>query len=399
MKRGSLNSRQFRDSLQNSKIALRYNALLEDYLDLQKEFVSKKKKLQMEQQKREMLLHEVRFLRQRHSDLMKSQQCDQVEQEHQYAYMNDVPVRKERNLFVRKINSEQEGSRSMKELGWKTPPSIEKPMNFPINEKKNGKRLKCLHVKCPSTVVDAAYLSLISLGLEDQNGVCEKFKRENDPEVGCVSALVQVINLTSSTNQPTSKYRQRKKKSMVKQNESKGGVGVVKVQVPESTKEAVNQTLSSIEHLQTQLPQFLTLSHPQFLSQMPPLQQAHTLFSLAKITSTLFSLKLRCRGVDPRGHPIKSEFERLSLYQRKLERLMELSEAQRHDMRNISGGEGPNVSYQEQAGQKRKYPSSEETAAEEFEEEDFEVEELLHDSNGSIKEPIVIDLSSDDDED
>ncbi|KAK7260960.1 hypothetical protein RIF29_27263 [Crotalaria pallida] len=65
----------------------------------------------------------------------------------------------------------------------------------------------------------------------------------------------------------------------------------------------------------------------------------------------------------------------------------------------LSGGEGPNVSYQEQAGQKRKYPSSEETAAEEFEEEDFEVEELLHDSNGSIKEPIVIDLSSDDDED
>lgn len=71
--------------------------------------------------------------------------------------------------------------------------------------------------------------------------------------------------------------------------------------------------------------------------------------------------------------------------------------AQRQDMSNIDGGEGPNVNYQEQAGQKRKCPSSEETAAEEI--QGKATGELLIDSNGSIKEPIVIDISDDDDDD
>ncbi|XP_019447589.1 PREDICTED: uncharacterized protein LOC109350750 isoform X2 [Lupinus angustifolius] len=105
MKRGSLNSSQFHTSLRNSKIALKYNALLEDYLDLQKEYVSKKKKIEAEKQKREVLLDEVRFLRQRHLYLMKSQ-CAKVEPElgpHQNADTNHLPVRKERNHFVKKF--------------------------------------------------------------------------------------------------------------------------------------------------------------------------------------------------------------------------------------------------------------------------------------------------------
>ncbi|CAL0333073.1 unnamed protein product [Lupinus luteus] len=145
MKRGSLNSPQFPGSLHNSKITLKYNALLEDYLDLQKEYVSKKKKIEAEKQKREVLLDEVRFLRQRHLYLTKSQ-CAKVEPElgpHQNADTNDLPVRKERNHFVKKSNIVQESNRSVKEHVWKTA-SIEKKkaINLSINEKKSGKRIK-----------------------------------------------------------------------------------------------------------------------------------------------------------------------------------------------------------------------------------------------------------------
>ncbi|KAJ0090775.1 hypothetical protein Patl1_12594 [Pistacia atlantica] len=45
--------------------------LLQEYLEVQKEFVSKKKKLKIAKQKREILLAEVRFLRQRHNHLKK----------------------------------------------------------------------------------------------------------------------------------------------------------------------------------------------------------------------------------------------------------------------------------------------------------------------------------------
>lgn len=36
MKRGAVNSRQFCGSMENSKLSNKYNALLEDYLELQK---------------------------------------------------------------------------------------------------------------------------------------------------------------------------------------------------------------------------------------------------------------------------------------------------------------------------------------------------------------------------
>ena len=72
-------------------------------------------------------------------------------------------------------------------------------------------------------------------------------------------------------------------------------------------------------------------------------------------------------------------------------------------MTDISSGEGPKMNkYQEQAGQKRKYPSSEEQsvqiAAGELVNVKKETVEVLGDNNGSIKEPIVIDISDDDDD-
>ncbi|CAL0333072.1 unnamed protein product [Lupinus luteus] len=111
------------------------------------------------------------------------------------------------------------------------------------------------------------------------------------------------------------------------------------------------------------------------------------LSSLFSLLSSLFSLliffilyfhstvKLRCRGLNPQAHPIKSEFDKLTLYQRKLERLFHLAQAQKQDA---------NVNYEDdQPAQKRKFQSSQQP------------EDQFH---PTIQEPILIHLSSDDDD-
>ncbi|KAF4373179.1 hypothetical protein CsatB_008535 [Cannabis sativa] len=65
MKRVSVNSRQSQLQKDEAVINLRHQCLLQDYLELQKEFVSKKKKLKVVTETRDTLLAEVRFLRQR----------------------------------------------------------------------------------------------------------------------------------------------------------------------------------------------------------------------------------------------------------------------------------------------------------------------------------------------
>ncbi|KAL4285516.1 hypothetical protein GQ457_16G000410 [Hibiscus cannabinus] len=61
---------------QETRARLKHQTLLQEFLDLQKEFVSKKKKLQAKNQRRDVLLAEVRFLRQRYNYLsvIKSQE-------------------------------------------------------------------------------------------------------------------------------------------------------------------------------------------------------------------------------------------------------------------------------------------------------------------------------------
>jgi len=59
--------------------------------------------------------------------------------------------------------------------------------------------------------------------------------------------------------------------------------------VPEPVMDAANNTLSNLQLLRTHFNDFLSLSDPQTLSQMPPLQRANALFILAKITSTLLA--------------------------------------------------------------------------------------------------------------
>ncbi|XP_022729399.1 uncharacterized protein LOC111284754 [Durio zibethinus] len=80
MKRASLNShRQYNNSVdEEARARLKHQNLLQEFLELQKEFVSKKKKLQTVNQKRETLLAEVRFLRKRYSylSMIKSQEYE-----------------------------------------------------------------------------------------------------------------------------------------------------------------------------------------------------------------------------------------------------------------------------------------------------------------------------------
>ncbi|XP_059460947.1 uncharacterized protein LOC132190083 [Corylus avellana] len=73
MKRVSMDSHQSRPTNVEAKAKLKYQNLLQDYLELQKEFVSKKRKLQTAKLNRENLLSEVRFLRRRRKYLLKSQ--------------------------------------------------------------------------------------------------------------------------------------------------------------------------------------------------------------------------------------------------------------------------------------------------------------------------------------
>ncbi|KAL7602162.1 hypothetical protein Lser_V15G22556 [Lactuca serriola] len=189
-----------------------------------------------------------------------------------------------------------------------------------------------------------------------------------------------------------------------------GGGGVV----PESITEAANRTSINFQEFQTNFLDFLPLCDSDTLSELDPLQRAQSLLLLAKATTTLFTLKLRCNGVDPDDHPVRSELERLNLYQEKLDRSLNLSKAplrpsatlnyqaatrfiehslpdltsdQRKNMREISRREGVksgNVS------KKRKYLSSDKpsvrTAAQEFLEK--AARELLGNDKSSFKGPL-----------
>ncbi|GLT85229.1 hypothetical protein SLE2022_034250 [Rubroshorea leprosula] len=69
MKRVPLYPHQPNSMDNQAKARSKHQTLLEDYLELQKDFVSMKKKLQKKKQERETLWAEVRFLRRRHEYL------------------------------------------------------------------------------------------------------------------------------------------------------------------------------------------------------------------------------------------------------------------------------------------------------------------------------------------
>ncbi|KAL3500301.1 hypothetical protein ACH5RR_039394 [Cinchona calisaya] len=242
----------------------------------------------------------------------------------------------------------------------------------------------------------------------------------------------------------------KEKNSSPTASSGNGGGGSGATIVPESVMDAVNRTSINIEEVGIFFDDFLSLCDGDILSQMDPLQRAQSLLLIAKITTTLFTLRLRCNGVNPDEHPIKSEHERLRLYQEKVQRCIELSKAplrpsatinaqaatrfiehslpdltkeQKQSMREISRREGPTIKYLERSvHKKRKYESTEkqsvQTAAKEFlekaarellgdnkgrfkgplqlDDSDAEIDELFDDCNNSSKEPILVDDSDED---
>lgn len=196
--------------------------------------------------------------------------------------------------------------------------------------------------------------------------------------------------------------------------------------IPESVIEAANKTLTNTEQLKSHIQQFISISSdPDVFSQMEPLQRAQSLFFLAKASTTLFALRLKCNGVDINEHRVKTELERLSLYQEKLERAVNLSKAplkpsatlnyqaatrfiehslpdltneQRQSMRDISRG-GVRSKEHRNAKKKRKVQTervSVRAAAQEFLEK--ATQELFGANKGDMKGPLRLDSSDDEDQ-
>nr|GEU49728.1 nuclear nucleic acid-binding protein C1D [Tanacetum cinerariifolium] len=83
--------------------------------------------------------------------------------------------------------------------------------------------------------------------------------------------------------------------------------------VPEPVLESINRTSSNMKQFQTQFNDVLLplLNDQDFINNEPkdPLQKAHFFMLLAKATTTLYTMKLRCNGVDPDDHPVRSELK------------------------------------------------------------------------------------------
>ncbi|KNA09664.1 hypothetical protein SOVF_151430 [Spinacia oleracea] len=189
--------------------------------------------------------------------------------------------------------------------------------------------------------------------------------------------------------------------------------------IPEKVMEGVRRTLANIDELQSKFDEFLSLaSDPDVLSQLPPLERAQSLLLLSKLTSVLLSVRLRCSGVYPDHHPIKGELDRLSRYQEKLERFVDISKAplrpstkvntqaatrfiehslpdltaeQRKRMRAISKGDEGRMKYSERNIQKkRKTPLSDMKSVREAAEDFLQkaARELLGETNGGVKGPL-----------
>ncbi|CAN1802332.1 Nuclear nucleic acid-binding protein C1D, partial [Linum perenne] len=97
--------------------------------------------------------------------------------------------------------------------------------------------------------------------------------------------------------------------------------------VPDSALDSVNTTFTNLEQVEANLLQFQSLADPDVISEMPPLERGQSLLMVAKATTILFALRLRCNGLHPDEHPVNAELDRINLYEKKLDRLMDLSKA------------------------------------------------------------------------
>ncbi|CAN8265087.1 unnamed protein product [Cochlearia groenlandica] len=176
-----------------------------------------------------------------------------------------------------------------------------------------------------------------------------------------------------------------------------GNGGAAAGMVPESAVEAVKQTLAHLEELKPQLEEMLSLAEPEILAQMKPLQRAKTMYLLAEATTTIFALRLRCTGVNPDDHRVRTEIERLNVYKEKFLRcvdrskeplrpttvlnrhaatrfiehsLPDLTSAQKQNFRDLGKGQKSRIKYSETTAKKRKCQSNDkqsvQSAAKEF---------------------------------
>lgn len=188
--------------------------------------------------------------------------------------------------------------------------------------------------------------------------------------------------------------------------------------VPEPVMDSVNRTLVGLDELRNNFLHFLTLCEPEVLEEMPPIDRAQSLLLLARATSTIVTLRLRCSGVHPDDHPINSEHERLRLYEDKLQRAIDFSKVpvrpsatlnyqaatrfiehslpdltpeQKKSMRDISRG-GAKIKYTERTVQKkRKYYVTEKQSVRASAQEFLEkaARELLGNSKDAFKGPLA----------
>lgn len=200
--------------------------------------------------------------------------------------------------------------------------------------------------------------------------------------------------------------------------------------VPESVTDTLKETLNSVEDLSAEIFNFLSAAEPGVLAGLTPLQRARAFLVLAKASCSLLSTRLRCNGIRPEDHAIRTEFERLSLYEDKLERfndwnkaplrpsttinrqaatrfighsLPDLTPEQRQSMREIGKGEGTRGRLTEHRSdpKKRKHWSSEKQSARIAAQEFLEkaARELLGSKNCGMKGPLQNDLSDEEDYD
>ncbi|BAF23331.1 uncharacterized protein [Oryza sativa Japonica Group] len=99
--------------------------------------------------------------------------------------------------------------------------------------------------------------------------------------------------------------------------------------VPPAVVSAAEDTLAAAESVGDHLAEMVAAAgeDPDAIAELPPLRRARAFLAMAKAAASLFAVRLRCSGVDPDEHPIKKEFERLSLWEEKLNRFEDWDKA------------------------------------------------------------------------
>ncbi|KAJ1259594.1 hypothetical protein BS78_10G167900 [Paspalum vaginatum] len=194
--------------------------------------------------------------------------------------------------------------------------------------------------------------------------------------------------------------------------------------VPPSVVSAAEDTLAAAESVGDHISQLLAAAaeDPDAVAELLPLLRARAFLAVAQAATSLLGVRLRCSGVDPDEHPIRKEFERLSLCQEKLNRfedwdkaplrptttlntqaaarfighsLSHLTSDQKRSMQAISRGERRGWSGQKRKTEPLPEKKSVRAAAEEFLAK--AAQELIGHTDSRVKGPVL--LISDEDED